>query len=340
MKEIALHDELRLAQNLILTGFGELQELKIDNEEHFISHQLLSSGFERAMKCYLVLDYKSEFKEFPTSKYLKECGHDLIDLKNKVFEKIASIKDYGLVCNDYLFAEKDSDLNEALEILTDFGKQARYHNLNVVTGQEKPISPNEKWEELQKKVLPITFKDEASWLKEVETFYLKANVKIIKKFERFCRFLSRLFVVDKNDFSFKPFSVSFNICRGTMDDDFGCVDYRKSSKILKKEQHLWKKRSKTEVLSSKWPTKVVSKSELKGNWPFAKPINEVIVEKCDGIFYVINVEGYDFALNGCARSKFNLPDVHEAGISEVGKSVGELITIAENLKKTNECLEH
>ena len=55
------------------------------------------------------------------------------------------------------------------------------------------------------------------------------------------------------------------------------------------------------------------------------------VECRDGLFYVVNVGGYDFALNGAARGKFRSPSPHEAGVAILGKSVGPFIEMAAGL---------
>ena len=42
--------------------------------------------------------------------------------------------------------------------------------------------------------------------------------------------------------------------------------------------------------------------------------------------------GYAFALNGAARSRYGIPDPHDAGVAILGKSVGPFIDLALNLK--------
>ena len=46
------------------------------------------------------------------------------------------------------------------------------------------------------------------------------------------------------------------------------------------------------------------------------------VECRDGLFCIVNIGRYDFALNGAARSRFGLPFAHDAGAAVLGKSVG------------------
>ena len=52
------------------------------------------------------------------------------------------------------------------------------------------------------------------------------------------------------------------------------------------------------------------------------------VECRDGLFCIVNVGGYDFALNGAARGRFGLPSAHDAGVAVLGKSVGPFTEMA------------
>ena len=51
LKDIHLHDELFTAFKLIEIGLGEFQNLDLANDFYHLPFQLVSSGFERLMKC-------------------------------------------------------------------------------------------------------------------------------------------------------------------------------------------------------------------------------------------------------------------------------------------------
>ena len=55
------------------------------------------------------------------------------------------------------------------------------------------------------------------------------------------------------------------------------------------------------------------------------------LERRDELFCVVNIEGYAFALNGAAASRFQLPLPHYAGVAVLGKSVGPFIDMALSL---------
>lgn len=82
-------------------------------------------------------------------------------------------------------------------------------------------------------------------------------------------------------------------------------------------------------MKGRWPTVAVSRTEFDGEWPFRRDC--VTVECRDRLFFVVNIGGYDFALNGAARSRYGLPDAHEAGVAVLGRSVGPFMEMAAEL---------
>ena len=84
----------------------------------------------------------------------------------------------------------------------------------------------------------------------------------------------------------------------------------------------------------RYPTKFnsgrdIPKDEFEGDWPFR--VDRVIVERRGKIFYIANIGGFAFALNGAARSHFNIPDPHDAGVAVLGKSISAFISMASTL---------
>jgi hypothetical protein len=74
LKDLYLYDELQTSAKLIELGFGEFQNLDLGNDFYYLPFQLLSSGFERLMKCHICLGYYEQHNTYPNSKYLKSCG--------------------------------------------------------------------------------------------------------------------------------------------------------------------------------------------------------------------------------------------------------------------------
>jgi hypothetical protein len=117
-KELCMEDELRTSVNLIELGFGEYQNLDMTNDFYYVPFQLISSGFERLMKCHICLGYHEENNDYPDSRYLKNCGgrngHDLIELKNKILTSYFSDQNIPALQEDTFFLENDTELAQLL----------------------------------------------------------------------------------------------------------------------------------------------------------------------------------------------------------------------------------
>ena len=87
------------------------------------------------------------------------------------------------------------------------------------------------------------------------------------------------------------------------------------------------------MLSSRWPSRAISKEQFEGDWPFR--FDEVVIECREKLFCIVNIEGYDFALNGAAASRYKFPWPHEAGIAILEKSIGPFMDMAFSLLATS-----
>ncbi|MCK5201970.1 MAG: hypothetical protein KAR21_26635 [Spirochaetales bacterium] len=118
IKDIFLNDELLASYKLIEVGFGELQNLDFSNDFYHLPLQLISSGFERLMKCLICLGYHEKNDEYPNSKDLKKCGgkngHDLTDLKNHILDTYFSIHNIPVLKDDFAFLTEDKDLEKLI----------------------------------------------------------------------------------------------------------------------------------------------------------------------------------------------------------------------------------
>src|SRR4051794_25146289 len=81
---LCLIDELDTSHKLICSGFGSLQEIDIANNFYHLPHQLMASGIERLMKCYIALVHHDRMGSFPDMAFMKALGHDLVSLHEKV----------------------------------------------------------------------------------------------------------------------------------------------------------------------------------------------------------------------------------------------------------------
>ncbi|WP_143337062.1 hypothetical protein [Dokdonia pacifica] len=228
-----LHNEFRDSVKLIRLGFAEIQNISLDNNFYHLPLQLLSSGIERFLKCYICLGFHGENNTFPELKMLKNHGHDIQKLKKTITEKYFSIRHSN---DEYLkkdrdFISNDKNLNQLLYLLSEFGKFARYHNFDIVTGHSKPsINVEKEWEEFETKLL----KDDNTLFKHLKKLYKKPNddemyisinIKIITILEKFIRGLSKQFTfVDLGELA-KQFSPELFDFMSIDDKDLGKTNY-------------------------------------------------------------------------------------------------------------------
>lgn len=334
-KDLCLLDELKTAHKLVVSGLGDLQEIDMGNDFYHLPHQSLASGIERLMKCYLCLVYEARQGAYPNFQYVKSLGHDLEYLKEKILREAFDSTGIPLIQEDYDFVNSDEQLKRIICILSDFGKFGRYYNLDVVTGTTgRPIDPTANWKALERDIedpRPYLEPDAAESL--YRDYYPRVHAKIIAKLERFIRAISMQFIHGGHGPKLRQYSVAFTPFITISNSKLGTNDYRRSVKILQKRRHTWVKRTDEELSASRWPKRKINKVEFDEEWPFRA--DEVLLECRDAIFCIVNIDGYDFALNGSASSRFNYHFPHDAGMAIIGKSVGPFIDMALELGKSN-----
>ena len=333
LKLMCLLEELETSRELIKSGFGHLQEIDIGNTFYHLPHQLLASGFERLMKCYISLVYNGQNGSYPDKSYIRDLGHNIEDLLQQICKKFYGGTTRSLLRQELDFIANDRVLQECIRILSLFGKKGRYYNLDIVIGAaQTPIDPTGQWKELE-----LQIEDATPFLHNPENlyrdYYPRVHSNLIARMERLARAIAMQFTLgDHADKSgrLRQASPIYTQFRNLRDKQLGTIDYRRSVRILEQSEETWIKRSDQEIASGKWPTQIVTKDELIGHWPFRT--DHVVVERRDDIFYIVNIDGYTFALNGAARSRFKVPYPHDAGLAVLGRSIGPFIDIASTLR--------
>jgi hypothetical protein len=105
----------------------------------------LTTGFERASKLSIVVDYCLENKgDFPTNDVLREYGHDLATLLNKA-NKIAERRKLNILL-------PNTEIHKGIiKVLTDFANNiTRYYNIDFITKnpKTKEEDPIKSWFQL------------------------------------------------------------------------------------------------------------------------------------------------------------------------------------------------
>ncbi|OEK09040.1 hypothetical protein A8C32_14215 [Flavivirga aquatica] len=342
IKDLYLHDELTTSFKLIKLGFGEFQNLDSINDFYHLPFQLLSSGLERLMKCFICLGYYEIHKEYPDSKYLKKCGgrngHDLNELKNNILTNYFENRKIPALKIDEKFLREDSDLKELIYLLSEFGKYARYHNLDIITSASKPsIDVKRLWEKYETDIVLA----DTNLLEKLSDFEYEKEVHsyvtqfIISKLEIFVRAISRQFTIGQLGEKAQQFSPVYYDFILLKDDKIGTIDYRKQTTRFKQKEKKTHKRTAIDNLNRKINPdikfKKISKKDFHGEWPFYA--EEVIIECRQKYWCTIEIDGIDYALNGSASDRYKLDSVADAGMSIRGKSIGPFIDMALELNE-------
>jgi hypothetical protein len=340
IRKISLNEELNTSVRLIKLGFGEYQNLDMANDFYYLPFQLISSGFERLMKCYICFGHYEKEGEFPDPKLFRnKLGHDLIKLKRHITDNYFQENSPAL-SQDLVFIKKDKGLEKLIGLLSEFGKFARYFNLNVVTGEVDPgVDVKASWEEYETNYV-INNKELISKLADFETRNEVLDTitkRIIEKLERFTRALARQFTLGKLGSLAQQYSSSINDFLLLNDSDLGTIDYRKNTTRYVQRDHKPHKRTIKDDYNRRrnkdYKSQQVSKESFNGEWPFYA--GKVIIECRQKHWCVVTIENYDYALNGAAKGRYKIEDVHEAGMAILGKSVGPFIDMALKLGEEN-----
>src|SRR5680860_416416 len=331
-KIICLQDELQTAQKLIHAGFGALQEIDMDNSFYHLPQLLLASGLERFLKVYIALVYEDRNDHLPRAYYFKHLGHNLSKMKDIICNEFYGGTRRQIVADDLQFMKNDEILSECLRILSSFGAFARYYNLDLISGKDgELIDPEQDWKDLERSV-----EDPTPYLGDLDSlhrdYYPRVNSALIGKLERFIRAITLQFTIGDHADSrgrLRQMSGQLTEFRTLRDDQFGTVDYRESVKAHRERMDTWKKFDDKEILEGKWPARIVTRAEIDGEWPFRA--DRIIIECRDGLFSVAYIEGYAFALNGSAHSRFQYPFPHEFGEAILGRSIHAFTEMAREL---------
>jgi hypothetical protein len=335
-RNFAVLDELETSAKLIRLGFGELQNLNQSNDFYFLPFQLLSQGFERLMKSYICLGHLDKNKKYPLLPFVKDLGHDLEKLMNVILKDYFIVKTHPTLLADKEFLQNDRELRELLFILSEFGKLARYHNYDIITGNQKPsVNPKDLWTKFEHKILfsnPSTKNKLMDWELHNEIYgELSSHILII--FEKFVSALSRQFLFDGIGEKGKQYSNSVFDFAMLYSKDFGKKDYRQNTTRYKETPKKIHKRNFIDTLQRKYnpdyKSKRVTKADFQGAWPFYA--NEVVIECRQKNWCIVTIDGYDYSLNGSAKRRYKFENVHDAGMAILGKGTGDFIKMALDL---------
>ena len=100
---LCILEELDTSISLLKSGFGHLQEIDMGNTFYHLPHQLMASGFERLMKCYISLVYHGRTGSYPDKAFMKTLGHDLEKLLDSICTQYYGGAGRPLIQQEYTF---------------------------------------------------------------------------------------------------------------------------------------------------------------------------------------------------------------------------------------------
>ena len=231
-REICLFMEVETSVKLLKKGMGDLQNIGSANDFYYAPILLLSSGYERLIKCLLCLAFMDENMNFTETPYHPKGrgGHDL-DLLLKKLLALCEQKNYSsrfpAAKVDFDLLDKDKDLRKIVSLLSSFAQGGRYYNLDIVLkGTSKYKDPTTMWQEIEMVILQRN--DLLKKLNDNDTYNIhrEINRELIITLEKFARALSRLFTLaDFGDFAKQASPLVYDYLM-LMDKDLGTRDYR------------------------------------------------------------------------------------------------------------------
>jgi hypothetical protein len=137
-----VHQESSLVSSCIFKGLTDLRLANITQKGLFYTaFYNLAIGLERLMKLTLIIDHmQANNLTCPKSDYIRGLGHNLTELLSEC-QKRANL--LGIPC-DLTFSTA-AVKQEILQLLNDYSKGLRYHNLDALTGKSSATDPLSSW---------------------------------------------------------------------------------------------------------------------------------------------------------------------------------------------------
>jgi len=327
IKHFALLEEFETSNKLIKLGFGELQNISLDNDFYFLPFQLLSQGFERYMKAYICIGHYHKHNKLPNSAYIKGIGHDLEKLLQEIIQNYYIDFERPQFDLDNEFLKTDIDLKELLFILSEFGKLARYYNFDLITDNAKiGVDTKSLWEKFENKILDNKDYEKLMGFDTDHEVYQKISNHIVIVFEKFVSALSRQFIFKCLGQLGLQLSATNAFEFGMLyEKHFGKKDYRKlTTRHKETPKKVYKRTMLDEIqrnVNPEYKSRKINRKEYNGDWPFY--VDEVIIECRHNHWCVVTIEGCDYALTGSASGRYNLEFPNKAGMAILGKSLSD-----------------
>lgn len=198
-RKVCLLNEVETSIRLIKKGMSDLQKISGENDFYHAPILMLSSGFERLIKCLICLANWNDKTGIDVSPFPKT--HDVIYLLDEILLKICDEKNYAekfpAAKNDIYLLKNDQRAREIIGLLSEFAQGGRYYYLDwVIAGDSEYENPEDIWQKIEAYIVKDR-KDILELLtnKKLNDAYREINKELIISLEKFARALSRLFTL-------------------------------------------------------------------------------------------------------------------------------------------------
>jgi len=242
-RNIAIVIEIENSIKYLRNGLSEIQKISAENDFYDPTLIYLSNGFERLFKSMICLNYKDKNGVFPNYKELIENnnGHDIEFLKNKI-EKLCIPIHLPFAKMDYDIIMNDKIINSICKTLSEYGKKARYFNLDAILGNDQEFDSKDEWEKIETIILK-DFYGENEYYRQLgnhnllDKLYEKSNELLVSRIELFIRAITRQFIFGNFSKNSKTFVFQIESFTDIKDYQIGKTDYRliKNSERIKRK---------------------------------------------------------------------------------------------------------
>lgn len=147
-----LQQEGYLTRSCLQTGLSALANANIDDHRKgnfYVAFFQLSIGMERLMKLTLIIDHMATHNlKLPDNQLLRKYSHNL----NKLFQGVMSIEQRFLQENAFSSVMDNQIEKDIFTFLDEFAQNARYANLDRLTGKQHSTDPLEVWIGIVKRI--------------------------------------------------------------------------------------------------------------------------------------------------------------------------------------------
>jgi hypothetical protein len=139
---LLLQQEGYLISSSLSTGLTELRAAHVHNKGAFYTALLnLSVGFERLLKAIVIIDHMLDHGlAVPTKKQLQSRGHNIAELYDEC--EVLGQKYQSVIPKK---AQLDAIDQKLLQLLSDFARVTRYHNLDALSSAQSGTDPLAEW---------------------------------------------------------------------------------------------------------------------------------------------------------------------------------------------------